>query len=195
MILLKKIDDEIDYFIEGSGPFQNRIDVDDNLPAGMYWRRKSPKGLLITNYASRIVDGSPSTSAVERFHYKFSRVRTKQRNKLNYDRCEKLVFLNSALQGSTNCNEKSSWCDMIKSFQFFEAYSSDDDQYLDDFLNRINQTLLDNEEEEHSHSDSSDNSDNSDGGDVENSNLELSDVATSKFGRKIVPKVYQNYFI
>lgn len=138
----------------------------------MYWRRKSPKGLLITNCASRIVDGSPSTSAVERFHYKFSRVRTKQRNKLNYDRC-----------------------DMIKSFQFFEAYSSDDDQYLDDFLNRINQTLLDNEEEEHSHSDSSDNSDNSDRGDVENSNLELSDVATSKFGRKIVPKVYQNYFI
>lgn len=184
--IIKKIDDEIDFFLEGSGPFQNRIDVDDSLPAGMYWRRKSPKGLLIVNYASRIVDGSPSTSVVERFHYKFSRVRTKQRNKLSYDRCEKLVFLNSAMQGSSNCNEITAWHDMLKSCKDFETYTNDDEQYLNNFFKRSNEILLEDECDSYIQSDS----------DTEDNNEEFNDDDNcfySSFGRKITPKVYLSY--
>jgi hypothetical protein len=131
---------ELMLYLDGSGQFFDRVEIPEDIPSGVYWRMYAPRG-FINLYASRITEGCPSTSGVERAHFKFSRTRTKTRSRLSYIRNAGLVYLDTVLSSKPPDPIGS----IRKLHYFFTSFSSqtdEDEQYLTSFLERMSQEEL-----------------------------------------------------
>jgi hypothetical protein len=196
---MRKLENELDLYIDASGPFQNRVDVDPDISSGFYWRRKTPRGFL-NQFASRIVDYAPSTSNVERFHFKLSRTRTKQRNKLGYVRSQALAFLNCSL-AQTDQQLTGDWKMMVEFVKDFSSTSDEDGIFLDELQSRIESVeAIDQEdnEEESNVSDSESSSDDKNSSSDEKveeqvDNQNNTTALRSRSGRPFRPRIFKDF--